>query len=250
MSLNSSVCRFGQLKCRVIDALPDDVPPSCLVVLNHGFGAPGDDLVDFGPMLIEADAAIAGSCRFVFPTAPIDLGPMGLPGGRAWWPINMARLAQIHATQDFEQLTGLEPPGMSEAGDLLTAAIREMQREWGFTDAQLVLGGFSQGAMVSTHVMLSAPFTPALLVLFSGTLLWRDHWSRLGTSHSGTAVLQSHGMQDQILPFAAALQLRDFLIETGCAVEFLEFNGPHTIPTYVLQRLQERIVQCIRIGRE
>ncbi len=250
MSLNSTVRGFGQLKCRVIDALPDDVPPSCLVVLNHGFGAPGDDLVDFGPMLIETGALIAERCRFVFPTAPIDLGPMGMPDGRAWWPINMARLAQIHATQDFEQLTGLEPPGMSEAGDLLTAALREMQREWGLSDSQLVLGGFSQGAMVSTHVMLSAPFTPALLVLFSGTMLWRDHWSRLAESHPGTAVLQSHGKQDQILPFAAAVQLRDFLIETGFAVEFLEFNGPHTIPMHILQRLQERIVECIRRGRE
>ena len=148
MSLKSSVRRFGQLKCRVLDALPDGVPPRCLIVLNHGFGAPGDDLVDFGPMLIDASDEIAETCRFVFPTAPIDLGPMGMPGGRAWWPINMASLAEIHATRDFEQLTGLEPPGMSEAADLLTAALREMQKEWGLTDAHGVGTGRSANCSV------------------------------------------------------------------------------------------------------
>ncbi len=245
MFMNSTDHRFGTLKCRVVDALRENVRPRFLIVLNHGFGAPADDLVDFGPMLIDESDAIAESCRFVFPAAPIDLGPMGMPGGRAWWPINMARLAEIHQTQNFEQLTDVEPPGMSEAGGLLTAAIREMQHEWKLGDSQLVLGGFSQGAMVSTHVMLSAPFTPALLTLFSGTLLWKAQWSRLAASHPGTAVLQSHGTQDPILPFAAAVQLRQLLTEAKFNVEFIEFSGQHTIPMQVLQRLRRRIETCV-----
>lgn len=237
MSLSVSTRVFGSLQCRVSDALPHGHKPVKLVILCHGFGAPGDDLADFGPMLLEADDTIAETCRFVFPAAPIDLAPMGMPGGRAWWPINMARLAEMYETRDYSQLTLVEPPGMKDAGRLLEATISDALNDSGLAPEQLILGGFSQGAMVSTEVVLSTGMAPRLLALFSGTLLNRDEWTRLAEKHPGCAVLQSHGQQDQLLPFEAAVQLRDMLSAAKFPVEFLEFNGPHTIPLSVLQRL-------------
>src|SRR5262245_45871791 len=59
-----------------------------LVVLLHGFGAPGDDLV---PLFRQLD--VPRSVRFAFPEAPIDLGELVGPayaGGRAWWMIDPA----------------------------------------------------------------------------------------------------------------------------------------------------------------
>ena len=243
MSLNSSNRVFGQLRCRVIDAIPAGESPGLLIILNHGFGASGDDLVDFAPMLIESSERIAAACRFVFPAAPIDLGPMGMPGGRAWWPINMAQLAEINQTRDFAQLTELEPPGMREAGSLLNQAIKAALEDSQLDESRLILGGFSQGAMVSTQVTLTEKLTPALLALFSGTLLNRAEWNRLAIAHPGCAVLQSHGRQDPILPFAPATQLRDLLTESSFEVEFVEFNGQHSIPVNVLERLQVKIEQ-------
>lgn len=245
MALNSSIRVFGQLRCRVIDAIPDDESPRLLIVLNHGFGASGDDLVDFAPMLIESGERIAVTCRFVFPAAPIDLGPLGMPGGRAWWPINMAQLAEINQTRDFSQLTELEPPGMRDAGIMLSQAIKAALEESQLDESRLILGGFSQGAMVSTQVALTEKLIPSLLALFSGTLLNRAEWNRLAIAHPGCAVLQSHGRQDPILPFAPATQLRDLLTESGFKVEFVEFNGQHSIPINVLERLQAKLEERV-----
>ncbi len=54
-----------------------------VVVLLHGFGAPGDDLVG----LWRSFAAPRGT-RYVFPEAPIALGHQ-YAGGRAWWWIDL-----------------------------------------------------------------------------------------------------------------------------------------------------------------
>ena len=56
-----------------------------LVVLLHGFGAPGDDLV---PLSEYLDAPTG--TRFLFPEAPISI-PMGFGDYRAWWMVDMAR---------------------------------------------------------------------------------------------------------------------------------------------------------------
>src|SRR5258706_877282 len=56
------------------------------VVLMHGFGAPGDDLVQLASVI---DAPV----RFVFPAAPLELG--GLYGdSRAWWLLDLVRLEE------------------------------------------------------------------------------------------------------------------------------------------------------------
>jgi phospholipase/carboxylesterase len=249
MQINSSTQHLGPLKCRTIDALANDSAPELLVVLNHGFGASGDDLADFGPMLIDSSPVVQSCCRFIFPEAPVDLSPMGMPGGRAWWPINMAKLAEINQTRDYDQLMLLEPPGMKEAEEMLNETLKAAMAISGLEESRVIVGGFSQGAMVSTNLVLTRNLRPALMALFSGTLLNRNHWQKLAKSHGGCDVLQSHGRQDFVLPFAPAVELKDMLAAAGFNVEFIEFNGPHTIPMNVLQRFLLRIEQCIERNR-
>lgn len=249
MRINSTIQQLGSLKCRVIDSLDEGSTPELLVILNHGFGASGDDLADFGPMLIDSSELIQTSCRFVFPEAPVDLSPMGMAGGRAWWPINMAKLAEINQTRDYDQLMLLEPPGMREAEEKLFETVQAALAVSGLDETRLILGGFSQGAMVSTNLILMRKLRPALLALFSGTLLNREQWQKLAAAHSGCDVLQSHGRQDFVLPFAPAVELKSLLVDAGFRVEFIEFNGPHTIPMNVLQRFLLRIEHCIEGNR-
>ena len=239
MKLSKSVRTFGSLKCSVIQSDTLDEAKNGLVILNHGFGASGDDLVDIGAMLMDESETIASRFRFVFPEAPIDLGPMGMPGGRAWWPINMAQLAEINQTRDYSALTKICPPGMPEATSQLATAVQEMHSTFAVNESRTVLGGFSQGAMVSTHLALSTVFNPALLALFSGTLLCRDEWSRLANDHPHCYVMQSHGFEDPVLPFAAAKELAQLLTNAGFRLEFTEFHGGHTIPMNVLHRFSE-----------
>lgn len=241
MKLSKLVRKFGSLKCSVIQSDTLDEAHCGLVILNHGFGASGDDLVDIGAMLMDESEVIAAKFRFVFPEAPIDLGPMGMPGGRAWWPINMAQLAEINQTQDYSELTRISPPGMPAATSLLAAAAQEMRTTYRVAEDNIVLGGFSQGAMISTHLTLSIGFRPALLALFSGTLLCRDEWTRMAIAHPHCSVLQSHGFEDPILPFGAATELTQMLTDAGFDADFVPFHGGHTIPMNVLQKLSERL---------
>lgn len=241
MNLSKLVRTFGSLKCSVIQSDTLAETHRGLVILNHGFGASGDDLVDIGAMLMDESEVIAAKFRFIFPEAPIDLGPMGMPGGRAWWPINMAQLAEINQTQDYSELTRISPPGMPEATSLLAAALQEMRSVYGVEEDSIVLGGFSQGAMISTQLTLSTGFRPALLALFSGTLLCRDEWTRLAIAHRHCSVLQSHGFEDPILPFGAATELSRILADAGFEVDYIPFHGGHTIPINILQKLSERL---------
>ena len=151
----------------------------------------------------------------------------------------MAKLAEINQTRDYSALTGICPPGMPEATSLVAAAVREMQSTFQVKESQTVLGGFSQRAMVSTHLALSKTFNPALLALFSGTLLCQDEWNRLAISHPHCYVLQSHGIEDPVLPLTAAKELAQLLTDAGFKLEFIEFHGGHTIPMNVLQRFSE-----------
>lgn len=243
MTISASIESFNQLDCIVISDTSET--PDLLVVLCHGFGAPGDDLADFGPWLIHNSPLLGKHCRFVFPAAPLDLARYGMPGARAWWPINMAMLAKLNETRDFSQLTEMTPPGMQNATEQLHTAINQMLQRWQVTQNRCIIGGFSQGAMVTTSVTLRHQFQPALLAILSGTLLEKHDWTRLAESHPGCQVLQSHGTQDTILPIAPALELRDLLHSSGFTVDFVQFHGPHTIPTNVLQRLQTHLENLI-----
>lgn len=239
--LNAEERQFGALQTIVIDALPPGTSPALLVVLNHGFGASGDDLAGLGVHLLQTVPQLAAAVRFVFPAAPQDLEELGMPGGRAWWPINMARLMQMQQTRDYSQLTQLRPPGMTEATQDLSSAVREMLQKWDLRDDQLIIGGFSQGAMVSTSLVLEEQLHPALLVIFSGTLLDRARWEELAARHGGCPVLLSHGSDDEILPAASAEELLQLLNGAGFDVKACRFTGGHHIPMAVLTQLAESL---------
>src|SRR5438093_7142924 len=82
----------GGLTCRIVSRLPDGTRPKLLVVLCHGFGAPGSDLVPIGEELFERRPELAESVEFYFPAGPLSLEQYGMFGGRAWWHIDMEEL--------------------------------------------------------------------------------------------------------------------------------------------------------------
>ncbi len=96
-----SELRLAGLKVHLNDsALTKSGEMAAAVVLLHGFGAPGTDLVALGDVLnVPKDTAI------FFPEGPIDLGAemgSGYSGARAWWPIDMAKLQVAMMTGQFQ----------------------------------------------------------------------------------------------------------------------------------------------------
>ncbi|MEM9646398.1 MAG: lysophospholipase, partial [Planctomycetota bacterium] len=81
---------FADLNCIVIDGGPS---PTIPVVVCHGYGAPGHDLAGLAHEWLNLLGEEKGTkFRFVFPEGPLSLAEQGMPDGRAWWPLNMARL--------------------------------------------------------------------------------------------------------------------------------------------------------------
>lgn len=241
--MKQSTTQLGQLNCIIVDA--SDGEPELVVVLCHGFGAPGTDLVGLGEYIVQLDPSLNGRVRFVFPAAPLSLEEMGMPGARAWWPLDMVKLQTAMATGEFRDLRNDEPPELPNARDMLLGLLAELETQWNVPIGRVVLGGFSQGSMLATDVTLRLPTPPAALCVWSGTLLSESAWRELAAQHPGVPVFQSHGRQDTILPFAAAEWLRDLLTESGFDVEFMPFNGPHSIPPDALERTALLIRKCL-----
>ena len=210
-----------------------------VVILLHGFGAPGDDLVSLADVL-----HVPASTRFVFPEGPLSLS-FGPSDARAWWLIDMARIAADQAAGRIRDLSNETPKGLAPARETMLAFLKEVEQKFGADPRKTVLGGFSQGAMLSCDLMLRTAQPYAGLIQLSGTLLAAQEWVPLLKKRKGLPVFQSHGMQDELLPYVGAERLRDTLIHAGLSVEWHSFRGGHEIPRTVLQRLGTFITKAV-----
>jgi len=195
----------------------------------HGFGAPGDDLVPL------ADELAVGNVRWVFPEAPLELA--GVYGdARAWWLLDLAKLERDLASGRPRDRRDEIPEGLAGAREQVSRLVDQVEARFG---PRIVLGGFSQGAMLSLDVALHRDVPPAALVVMSGTLLAESEWKPRMAKLAGVPVLQSHGRADQLLPFSIAEILRDQLRAAGANVDFHAFVGGHEIPRAVLAALRD-----------
>jgi len=122
------------------------------------------------------------------------------------------------------------------ASQQLADAVRDMQAAFALDDSASALAGFSQGAMISTDLVLRHGFVPKQLCVFSGMLICEADWTAFAKQHPGCPVLQSHGREDMVLPFEPAESLRDMLSAHGFDVTFVPFDADHTIPIEVLDQ--------------
>jgi phospholipase/carboxylesterase len=202
--------------------------PRQVVILLHGWGASGDDLVSLGGVLAAPGRLL------VFPEAP--LASPG--GGRAWWHIDWARLQAARERGEDRDLRQETPVGMAEARAQVTALVGEVTRRARVAPAAVWIGGFSQGAMLATDVALASPAAVAGLVVLSGTPVSEAVWiARMMNMAPHFPVFMSHGRRDPVLPFRAAEALRDDARAAHHDVTWVPFDGGHEIPLVVVSGL-------------
>jgi phospholipase/carboxylesterase len=157
----------------------------------------------------------------------------------------MDQLQRAIQLGEFRNLRNDAPPLLPECRRLLATALDDLMTQTGLDISQIVLGGFSQGSMLATDVTLHLEQAPAALVVWSGTLLNAHAWEKLVSRRTGLPVLQSHGRQDLILPYAAARWLEELFVKAGLQVQFLTFDGGHTIPWEALEATAELLRNII-----
>jgi phospholipase/carboxylesterase len=199
-----------------------------IIILMHGYGANKEDLFP----LHKKIKAKKGT-RWIFPDAPNKM-EMGGFTGRAWFPILSSDIDYVAKLGGLD-FSGLVPKGLQQANE----AVNQMIDALNFPLEKITIGGFSQGAMLSTDVVLHRTSSPAGLVILSGTLVNEKNWSELAKAKSKLQFFQSHGNVDPVLPFQGGKKLESVLRNSGLSGEFVEFGGGHEIPDKVCKRLGE-----------
>lgn len=206
--------------------------PGYTFLCMHGYGANAFDLAG-----LSQHIAMPEGTRFLFPDGivRIDLGYGAGYEGRAWFPIDFAEIERIRREGGLRDLSKSLPAGMAEARDRLIDAMQKLECD----PAKTIIGGFSQGAMLATEIMLQHEQHLAGLVIFSGTLVNRTGWEAQAKAKFKDAgktlnFIQSHGRFDPVLPFQAAERLHTLLSENGGVGSLIAFEGQHEIPAEVI----------------
>lgn len=201
-------------------------PDGKWIIMFHGYGADAADLAG-----LKDGFSFNDRCNWLFPNGPLSV-PIG-PGwtGRAWWAL---RMSDLDANLDWSTL---RPQGLEQAANTVMKMMASMKFDW----KDVILGGFSQGAMLATEVYLKAPQNPAGLICLSGTLISEAQWSEVAIQRKGTTVLLSHGESDQVLPHKGSLNLQKFFEKNEIKTQFISFRGAHEIPQSVINKMESYI---------
>jgi phospholipase/carboxylesterase len=183
---------------------PSSGAPRELIVLLHGYGADGKDLIEIGRQWQR----LLPHAAFVAPNAP-ERVPMS-PVGRQWFA-----------------LTFREPnerwQGVTQARPALDAFLdAELQRH-ALPPSALALVGFSQGTMMALHCGLRREKAPAAIVGYSGLLVLEPGKGRerlKAEVRSKPPILLIHGEADDLIPASALFESAEALAEAEIPCEW------------------------------
>lgn len=174
-----------------------------LIILLHGVGSNGRDLISLAPMWAERlpDAV------FISPDAPFacDMVPPGYPDSYQWFSLQ---------NRDPHVMLA----GVKTVFPLVEEFIDSQMLRYDLTPDKVALVGFSQGTMTSLYVAPRLKYKIAGVLGYSGALLWD------GDTPQKPMIHLIHGESDDVVDVAAWHNARSILMQNG-----FPFSG-HTTP--------------------
>jgi phospholipase/carboxylesterase len=191
--------------------------PAGALVLLHGRGA---DEHDLHPLLDELDPE--RRLHGYTPRAPLSLPP----GGAHWYAVPRV---------------GFPDPATFTEG---FSALVEWFDSLPFAPERIVLGGFSQGAVMSYALGLGRGRPrPAALLALSGFVPVVDGWEPdLAEPFPPLAI--AHGVDDPVIPVEFGRRARDLLEKAGAEPLYHEFPGAHWVDPGVLAGLRGIVAEA------
>jgi len=193
-------------------------PPT--LVLMHGYGGTAENWLQFVDHIQVPDSA-----RLIFPQGPLR-GPGS--GMRGWWWLDIH--GHIPAGETMADFSIANPGGIKVASLLVRNYLKDIA-------GPIVLGGFSQGAMLSGEIAFQSDQELAALVLLGGTTVNEAAWVDRFPGRRQLPIFIAHGRQDGVLPFAIAERFAGKLKAAGLNVTWFPFDGGHNIPASVVREL-------------
>jgi len=124
-----------------------------LVILLHGYGANGENLLALAPELSKT----LPNAKFIAPNATYKCD-IGLPDSYQWFT-----LAQTDPMRMSVEI--------AQSNDILDKFIHEQLKKHNLNKKDLILIGFSQGSMMSMYNSLRSSEEPAAILALSGRLI-------------------------------------------------------------------------------
>lgn len=183
--------------------------PHTLIWL-HGLGADGHD---FAPLVDALELPRGLGLRVVLPHAPVRA--VTINGGapmRAWYDFRSLEFGHGEARADIEESIGL-------IHDLLRAERARLP-----AGGRLLLGGFSQGGVMSLAAGLRAEPLPDALVVLSAYL-----WDDIPGPTPALPVFQAHGLEDSVIPMQAGLEAHRRLARAGLDAQWHTYAMGHAV---------------------
>lgn len=200
-------------------------PATASVILLHGLGANGYDLMDLLSMMrLPQDHTI----RFVFPHAPAR--PVTINGGvsmPAWYDITG------FSFDSREDLSGLE------ASRFIVDTLIQEEISKGISPKRVILGGFSQGGALSLFTGLQLAYPLAGLMVLSAYFPCAKHvMAHLGVYAKQIPVFMAHGTEDPIVNCQWGEATKKHLQAEGFSVEWHTYPMAHAICEEEVQRMK------------
>ena len=205
---------------------PDGYDPARkypMIILLHGFGAHMGDLASLAPA-IDAEGYV-----YIFPNAPIpfQIGP-GMTGF-GWTPPRDLR----------------SPDDLKNAVDMLAGLIEEVTEQYSTESGQVILGGFSQGGMMTYSYGLPNPGLFKGLVVLSAVVPDADTMRNSLPEDHSQPIFVAHGTSDMMVAVQSARDAREFLEAEGYGPVYHEYPMAHEISQKTLADLAEWIRETL-----
>jgi phospholipase/carboxylesterase len=216
--------RSKPLSLKTISISAKNGQPKGLLVMLHGWGANAQDVAGLSAYLDLPDY------QFLFPDAPFPHPYTST--GRMWYGLPSDY-------SFFSNPAFRDQPELKESRSLLLNWLRSLEGSTGVPLTQTILGGFSQGGAMTLDIGLDLPL--AGLMVLSGYLHAPLQPAGSPSPIAVPPTLIVHGQQDEVVPLAAAQNVRQSLLNLGASVQYFEENMGHEIQPVVLSHMQSFI---------
>ena len=194
----------------VLEPLSETKPKNA-VILCHGYGGDGKDI----SILASYWKFHLPDTIFICPNAPEKCAAS--PSGFQWFDLMDQTPDQILSKSIIAEIK-------------LNKLIDEVKEKHDLSANEIVLGGFSQGCMISLQTGIKRKDKINSIVGFSGKIINTEHLSKNIISRPN--VLLMHGDKDQVVTIDGLLEAKDFFYKNNYSIETKIFkNCEHRIPT-------------------